>query len=456
MIINIKPKTIEFLQVVNALNKMSNKLKNIFDQQAKMTEELQKQAFQDEITGLPNRSIFIKQLKYFCESKNETNQGCLIIMQLNDLLAINKKYGHITGNNLLKSLSKLLLTTAEQFPNSIVARLSGTEFVLLIKSINANLIQDLGTQLQQGLQKIAEELKFDDPDISHIGMVTTHDNQSMGDLLSESDMALRLAQQKGLNAFHYYDNKQKSKIQTHGSAEWHDIILQGIKENWFQMYFQKTVDENNKSIFQEIMLRLNHNKQVISAGIFIPMAEHLEITRFIDRWVIEKLIQKIQGGAEYIYCINLSRDTLQDPSFPVWLKTNIEKLTLEQQQKIVIEAPEYNIIKSLNEYKNLLSLMGNYGCQFSIDHFGIGFASMSYLKDIKIDFIKVHGSYASNIQDNKDVVNYMQQIINTSHNLDIQIIAEGIEKKEDFELLKQMKLDYYQGYYLGKPEPEES
>jgi len=96
-IIDIKPKTIEFLQVVTALNKMSEKLKSIFAEQAKMTEELQKQAFQDEVTGLPNRSIFIKQLKFFCDAKN-SNQGCLVILQLNDLITINKKYGHIKAH----------------------------------------------------------------------------------------------------------------------------------------------------------------------------------------------------------------------------------------------------------------------------------------------------------------------------------------------------------------------
>lgn len=453
-IIDLKPKTVEFMQVISALNKMSGKLKGIFEQQAKMTEELQKQAFQDEVTGLPNRSSFLKQLKYFCESKNETNLGCLIIAQLNDLISINKKYGHIAGNELLKHIARLLEEKSNEFPNSLVARLSGTEFVLLIKSINRDLIISLGGQLQQDLEEIGQKMAFDDTDISHIGIVTTQDHQAMGELLSEADMALRLAQQQGKNAFHLYDEKQ-TKTQTHGSAEWHDIIMNGIKNNWFQLYFQRAVDKDKNTRFQEIMLRLNHNEQVVSAGIFIPMAEHLEITRFIDRWVIENLITKILQGAKSIYCINLSKDSLQDPSFPVWLKGNISKLSPSQQAQIVIEAPEYNVVKSLNEYKNLLSLMDDYRCLFSIDHFGIGFAPMAYLKDIKIDFIKVHGSYAANIQDNRDVANYMKQIIHTAHNLDVQIISEGIENEEVFELLKSMELDYFQGYHLGKPQPEE-
>ncbi|MCP3851671.1 MAG: EAL domain-containing protein [Gammaproteobacteria bacterium] len=453
--IDIKPGTIEFQQVVTALNKMTVKLKTIFSEQAQLTEDLQKQAFQDGLTGLPNRSIFIKQLKYFCESKTENNHGCLIIMQLNDLVQVNKEYGHIKANDLLKKLADLLNKTSESQNNSLVARLSGSEFAFLIHSISPEMIEKLGNSLQQELSNIAKSLDFGDEDIAHIGMVTSHSNQNMSELLSEADLSLRLAQQKGFNAWHLSD-KKLSSVHTQGSDEWYKIITDAIEKDLFQLYFQKTVDTNNQTTFQEVMLRLNYDNQLISAGIFIPMAEHLEITRFIDRWVIEKIILLIKINIQTSYCINISRDTLSDPTFPLWLKDSISQLKTEQQQRLVIEVPEYNVIKSLAEYKNLLTIMEAYQCQFSIDHFGVGFASMSYLQDIKIDYIKIHGSYASNIQDNNDVINFMRQIISTAHNLDIKIIAEGIEKEDDLKVLKTMNLDYYQGYYIGKPSPKES
>ncbi len=454
-IIDIRPKTVEFLQVVTALNKMTQKLKNIFSEQAKMTEDLQKQAFQDEVTGLSNRSIFVKQLKYFCQAENNEQQSCLIIIQINDLVAINKHYGHLRGNDLLIHLAELLKTTGEHYPNSLIARLSGSEFALLVKSISANLIDDLGIHLQGELGRIAQSLGFEDNDIAHIGMVSPHSQQQMGKLLSEADMALRLAQQKGINAFHYSNNNNISNMQTHGSEEWNKIIIEAIEHNCFQLYFQKTVDSNNHTAFQEILLRLNYKKQLISAGIFIPMADHLQITRFIDRWVINAILDKIRAGTSSVYCINLSRDTLQDAAFPLWLKNQLKPLSKKHQSQFVIEVPEYNVIKALAEYKNLLMMMESLNCQFSIDHFGIDFASMAYLHDLKIDFIKVHGSYAANIQDNNDIINYMRQIINTAHNLDIKIIAEGIEEEKDLDILQKMKLDYYQGYFIGKPEANE-
>ena len=454
--IGIKPKTIEFLHVVNALNKMSNKLKSIFSEQTKMIEDLQKQAFQDEVTGLSNRSIFIKQLKYFCQSESNETQGCLVIMQVNDLLLINKQYGHLKGNELLISLAKPLKNVVEEYPDSLIARLSGSEFALLIRGISPDLIDTIGKKLQDNLNQIAQTLELEDKDIAHIGMVNTHSEQDMGSLLSEADMALRLAQQKNINAYHWYDNAGNIQIQTHGAEQWNKIIIEAIEKDQFQLYFQKIIDADNQSSFQEILLRLNYKTKIIAAGIFIPMAEHLQLTRFIDRWVISTILTKIKAGSDCTYCINLSKDTLQDPAFPTWLKEQISQLSTKNQSQVVIEVAEYNIIRVLAEYKNLLMTMEQFACQFSIDHLGSGFASMAYLSDIKIDFIKVHGSYGSGIEDNNDIINYMRQVISTAHSLDIKIIAEGIEEEKDLAILQAMKLDYYQGYFIGKPEPDES
>ncbi len=455
-IINIKPRTIEFRQVVLALNRMSEKLKGIFEEQAKLTEELQKQAFQDEVTGLPNRASFMKQLKYYCESKNETSHGGLLILHIGDLATINKQAGYLKTNELLSKITDMLNTEAENFPNSVVGRLSGSDFALLVKSASERFRKETGPVLQKQLQAIASELEFEDTDIAQMGMVTIESNTHTGEILSQADAALRLAQQKDANAWHLFDNNTKQQgILSFGADKWRQVIDEAISNHLFQPYYQRTVDDAGRSVFQEVMLRLNYENEIVSAGIFIPMAEHLSLTHKIDRWVIKKIIDKIEHGSNHNYCINLSRNTLQDPGFASWLQDKVARLNQTQQQQLVIEAPEYNVIKALPEFTNLITSLSEFKCQFSIDHFGIGFASMAYLQDIKIDYIKIHGSYASNVKESRDVVNYMRQIINTCHNLDMKVIAEGIEEQEDLDILKSFGLDYYQGYFIGRPEPEE-
>lgn len=452
-IIDIKPKTLEFLQLVNALNSMSRKLKMIFSEQAKITQDLQKQAFQDDTTGLSNRAIFTKQLNYFCDSENDSGQGCLLIMQINNFTDFNKNYGYNKGNELLKSLAELLKTQSSSYPDALLARLSGSEFAILIKTISTDAIIQMGEQLQASLLAISHNLQLADIDIAHNGMVTTHLNQDAGSLLATADMALRLAQQKGINAWHFYD-QQHSDFQSHGAEQWHDIIMQAVDTDLFELYLQNTIDADNNIIMQEVLLRLQHQEKLVPAGIFIPMAEHLQITRFIDRWVISKILSRIKVDNTPFYCVNLSQNTLQDSSFPLWLQTQLKPFSTTQQNSLIIETPEYNVLKNLSEYKNLLNNMASFACRFSIDHFGTGFSSMSYLQDIKINFIKIHGSYAANIHHDKDIINYVRQIITSAHNLEIYVIAEGIEHEESMKILKELKLDYYQGYFISRPKSE--
>lgn len=451
--LDIAPATTEFNRVVIAMNTMSAKLKAIFSEQAALTEELKKQAFQDEVTGLSNRAVFMKQLKYFSESDEEKYQGCLLIMQINNLLEINKKHGHLKGNELLIAIADMYQQLSEDYHQSFVARISGTEFAIIIKSISPEQLKHLGDTIQDKLNEIAKKLHFDD--IAHSGIILTYPEQSMGAMLSEADMALRLAQQKGLNAYHIYDEHQEG-MTVYGAAQWHDIILKSIDNNNFKLHFQPVVNSKSEIIQKEAMIRLYHDDQLISAGIFIPMAEYLGITRFVDQWVIKQVLNKIKEESHptIIYSVNLSQDSLKDPEFPDWLKRQLDEISELQQQRLVFEVPEYNVNKFFSEWRNLINKLELNHCQYCIDHFGVGFSNINYLNDITVDYIKIHGSFAKEIEDMPEVSTYIRQVVSMSHSQDILVIAEGIENEIDFETLQSLKMDLFQGYHLGRPVEE--
>jgi len=264
---------------------------------------------------------------------------------------------------------------------------------------------------------------------------------------------LRLAQQKGLNAYHIYD-EHKEGMAVYGAAQWNDIIMESIKKNFFDIHFQNVIDKQSAIIQKEAMIRLQHDGQLVSAGIFIPMAEYLGITHHIDQWVINTIFKRIVDGSSFVYSINLSQSSLKEANFSSWLKQQLEQLTKQQQQQVIFEVPEYHINKIFFEYKNLLGFLEQYACQFCIDHFGVGFTNMDYLADINIDFIKIHGSYVGNIQETPEVSHYIRQVVTMAHSHDIQVIAEGIEAAEELDILKSLKVDLFQGYHIGRPEPE--
>ena len=462
--INIKPKTIEFKRVVEVMNKMSSKLKTIFAEQAALTEELKVQAFQDEVTGLSNRTVFMKQLKFFTQSDEYQYQGCLLIMQIHDLIEINKKYGHLKGNQLLIAVGQMLQGLSEQYPQSFVARISGTEFAIIIQSISPDQLNQLGEAIQSMLKDIAIEMDCDSTDIAHSGITLTYPEQTMVGMLSEADIALRLAQQKGMNAYHIYE-EHKEGMTVYGAAQWSDIIMDSMAQNLFELHFQPVIDGQSVEQQKEAMIRLHYKERLISAGIFIPMAEYLGITHHLDKWVIRRVIARVQSTDkdstgkdssnkhdEIIYSINLSQDSLREPDFPSWLKKQLGLLTEKQQTQIIFETSEYHVKKYYSEYKNLLNYLESCYCQYCIDHFGVGFTHMNYLNDVKVDFIKIHGSYAHDIQDTPEVSSYIRQVVTMAHSLDIKVIAEGIEGESELEILKSLKVDLFQGFHIGRPE----
>jgi diguanylate cyclase (GGDEF)-like protein len=456
--LNIRPATAEFRRVVEAMNQMSAKLKAIFSEQAALTEELQIQAFQDEVTGLSNRSVFMKQLKYMSESEKEHFQGCLLIMQVNNLVEINKKYGHLKGNQLLQAIAGMIQSLAEDFHQSVVARISGTEFAIIIKLISPDELEQLGSTIQSRLNDIALQLDedksgFSNKDIAHSGIILTYPNQSMGAMLSEVDMALRLAQQKGLNAYHIYDENREG-LTVYGAAQWHDIITEAIASNHFEIHFQSVVNQESQVIQKEAMIRLQHQNKVVSAGIFIPMAEYLGITRLIDQWVIEQVFAIVKNEHQAIlYSINLSQNALTNSDFIIWLKLQLNTLSKEQQCHIAFEIPEYNVNKFYAEYRQFVEQLKENNIKLCIDHFGIGFANLKYLHDICVDFIKIHGSFSKDIEATPEANNYLRQVVSTAHSLDIKVVAEGIENQSELENLQALKLDLFQGFYIGRPEP---
>ena len=165
------------------------------------------------------------------------------------------------------------------------------------------------------LKTIASDMNFESTDIAHSGIILTYPEQTMEAMLAEADMALRLAQQKGLNAYHIYD-EHKEAMTVYGSAQWNDIIMDAIKKNSLELHFQRVTNSQSAIQQKEAMVRLHQDEQLLSAGVFIPMAEHLGIAHLIDQWVIRRIFDNYLQDSDSVYSINLSQNSLKDPAFP--------------------------------------------------------------------------------------------------------------------------------------------
>ncbi|MCK4707390.1 MAG: EAL domain-containing protein, partial [Gammaproteobacteria bacterium] len=190
---------------------------------------------------------------------------------------------------------------------------------------------------------------------------------------------------------------------------------------------------------------------LIPAGIFMPIAERHQLTSAIDKIVIDKLIGTINKDSQLQYAINLSPVSLQDTSFTQWLLMRLGQNS-ETAGKLIFETTEMGAITDLESMKGLIANIQQAGSQFSLDHFGTASPSFGYLCKLKLNYIKIDGSYIRNIELNEDNQFFIRSLVEIAHGLDIQVIAEYVETSAERTKLQELHVDSIQGYLLGKPE----
>jgi len=193
--------------------------------------------------------------------------------------------------------------------------------------------------------------------------------------------------------------------------------------------------------------------ELIPAGVFLPVAESVGLAPRIDQVVVEKVVSMLAADqeADTRFAINLSPQSLADDGFAGWLEQQLAQYPAVAS-RLVFEFPEYGAIANMSQLKALIERLGRLGVMFSLDHFGRRFNSLSYLRSLKVDYLKIDGSYLRTLEQNRDHQFFIQALADIAHGLDIRVIAESVEVEEVWEMLPSLHLDGAQGYYIGRPE----
>jgi diguanylate cyclase (GGDEF)-like protein len=452
---NALPRTKELRTVVEAMNKVSQKVHDMFEKQTKITEQLREQAYKDPLTGLGNRRYFNMQVDNQTSSSSERFYGALHLIELTDFVQYKKDQGYEASDLYLTRIAKILNECCEQHTQFIAGRLSDVTFALLTPDVNPELAKKIAIELDSKLNQLHADLKQQTVK-HHIGVAMYQEKQSVSDLFSDADMALRAAQSQQGDHWHMYNMKELKKSLIHGAGEWKTHFEKIIKEKSIIMHYQPVIQltkEVRTILHHEVLLRLpDENGHILSAGIFIPMAENLGIITDLDRLLVEKVGEKIKqlNDPNKMFAINLSPASIRDQAFIQWLYSQLSANPTVAKQ-MIFEIPEHTAIHELEVLPSIVSQLEKLGSHFSLDHFGRGFSSFKYLRDLKISYVKVDGSYIRNID--KDTGNqfFVHVISQIAHNLDIKVVAENVETELEVTALQNLNIDGMQGYYVGKP-----
>lgn len=437
----------------------------------KLNRQLSWQATHDALTGLINRREFEQQIALALHSaKQENHVHALLYLDLDQFKIINDTCGHGAGDLLLQLLAKMLQT--EMRDSDILARLGGDELGVLLPHCHADVARLIGEKIRQSVKdfRFAWESRSFEIGVS-IGMVEiTQDSKSMSELLVAADQACYMAKEQGRNRLHVYRETDLMLSQRRGEMMWVSRLKEAFENHSFRLFAMPIVHlHDEQQDHDEVLIRILGKKgDLILPGAFIPAAERYDMMMSIDRWVIKAVCHHIRSVRDSLaplaammqsqhrqpalYSVNLSGASLADAGLQDYI---IEQFVLYQvaPEQICFEITETAVIANLPKAQVFMSKLKVLGCRFSLDDFGSGFSSFGYLKTLPVDYLKIDGIFVRDIANNTVNRAMVKAINEVGHVMGLQTVAEYVEDDATLTVIRELGIDYAQGYAVGNLRP---
>jgi diguanylate cyclase (GGDEF)-like protein/PAS domain S-box-containing protein len=430
-------------------------------QARKLTQQLSYQASHDALTDLPNRTEFERQLEAaLISAKNDGHQHVLCYLDLDQFKIVNDTCGHVAGDELLRQITGMLHSTIRE--TDVLARLGGDEFGILLRhcdSQRAPLVAESLCKAVKDFRFLWGEHSFE-TGVS-IGLVAiTADSLSVSEVLSTADVACYAAKDKGRNQVHVHQPDDKELEARRGEMQWVSRIRRAIDENRFCLYYQPIVPidaHGGGELHRELLIRLRDEQgRIVPPMAFIPAAERYGLMPDIDRWVIRSSFRLLgaqcSSDCNWICTINLSGQSLCDNTF---LNFVIRQLDLSgvRPDRICFEITETAAVANLVRASHFIKVLSGMGCRFALDDFGSGLSSFAYLKNLRVDYLKIDGSFVRDMLNDPIDRALVEAINNIGHVIGIHTIAEFVESDTILDALRGLGVDFAQGYSIAKPAP---
>jgi diguanylate cyclase (GGDEF)-like protein len=420
-------------------------------QDKKNQEKLQYLATHDSLTKLPNRFYFQKKLQEVLKEKNQ-QQGGLFFLDIDHFKMINDNLGHDIGDKILMRITKRLKSALAE--DDFLARFGGDEFVLIVKDANEEALENVAKAI---LKQFIKPFKID----KYLLELTTsigicpfpHKKTSPTQLIKQADIAMYHAKELGRNQYRLFTKELAEKAYQEFMLEVN--LKKAIDNNEFYLVYQPQIRlEDNKLIGLEALIRWEY-KGLVPPSKFIPLAEQCGFIEHISDWVVEEVCKQINTWkAQNLdfpsVSVNLSRKEIGKAN----LLERINKITHKyrvESSLLEFEVTETALMENKEiAFKNMMALR-THGYFVAIDDFGIGYSSLSNLKEFLFDKLKIDRSFVSGIGYVKESELIIQATIAMAHSLKLKVIAEGVETKEHFNFLTENSCDQVQGYYCSYP-----
>lgn len=409
----------------------------------------------DRLTGLPNRLLFEERLQHEITHACHNDQAfALVVLTIRHLPDINFTLGYLKGDQVMKEIAGRIANTFGHL--DVSARFGGGEFAVLMKAPDREAVLQVVRQLQH---TIVTPVIIDDVSVcvdSYAGLVFYPDHGDEPNLLiRRAHMATRQAKQKMANYSIYdmkYDNFNISRLKLLSS------LHEAIARNELCLHYQPKLNARSGTITgAEALLRWNHpSLGAVSPSDFIPLAEKTGLIKEITRWVLAQVFRQCdrwrQQGGEISIAINLSARDIQDPQLVNYIDGLMQQWPLPAGV-IEFEVTESDVMSNPELSMEILNKLHARGFTLAVDDFGTGYSSLAYLSRLPLHILKIDRYFISNMLDSRVDAMIVKSTIDLAHNMNLSVVAEGVENEAMLDYLVELNCEYFQGFYISRPLP---
>lgn len=420
------------------------------------TQKMEHLALFDSLTGLANRRLFIDRLhNSIFNARRHEKLTALFFLDLDQFKRINDTLGHQAGDQLLLTVADRLKSCVRK--QDTVARLGGDEFTILLNDISD--IDKISSIAQSILDTLKEPVRLGKHEVivsTSIGItLAPTDSIDSETLMKNADLALYMAKENGRDGYHFFT--EALNVRANKLLEIESELRSAIKNQEFYLNYQPQVNLKTGEITSvEALLRWDHpTKGDISPSDFIPIAEETGLIVQIGEWALKKACKEIAQlnsltGRSLRVAVNLSPRQFDDPEMPSVVANALETSGLDAQN-LELEVTESMLMNDIDSVIAQLNNIKSTGTTITIDDFGSGYSSLSYLKSLPVDILKIDQSFVYDIPEDLNAMEIASAVIAVAHKLNLKVIAEGVENIDQRDFLVINKCDYAQGYFFSHP-----
>ena len=426
-------------------------------------EEIERLAFYDPLTNLPNRRLLLDRLqRAVASSKRSGSQGVLLFLDLDHFKTLNDTMGHDVGDLLLQQVAQRLRACIRE--DDTVSRLGGDEFVLLLEDLSEETIE-AATQAEVLAEKLLDSINQP----YQLGKHTYHTTPSIGvtlfngheekidELLKQADIAMYQAKKAGRNTLRFFNPEMQASITQRASLE--ADLRNALAKQQFHLHYQIQVHNTSRIFGAEALIRWLHPERgLVSPAQFIPLAEETGLILHIGNWVLETACAQISAWQNnprtraLTLSINVSAKQFRQVNFAKQVQDAVRGYAIDPGL-LKLELTESLLLQDIEDTIETMRALKNVGVLFSLDDFGTGYSSLQYLKKLPLDQIKIDQSFVRDIVNDPSDAAIVRTIIAMAQSLDLDYIAEGVETEDQKRVLLHSGCTHYQGYLFSKPVP---